>query len=309
MTDQASQNNTGANGQAPSVNPNILQRRQEYLFGGNPTPPRLRGLRQEPSAVRDTHALAVNSDGGTAAPTHAVQERWDGITGYGPIMSAANNNNAQAIYSPAYIEAYDGGYNSDGHYHEDMTHQAAFNPTGNIWPTSAPAPAPSPFAAPAAAQAPALDALATQLPTTATAHSSINVNSVLLAQNGIIAAIANGIIRPNTSKEAREAAEFRLTRLVARNPTGRTQHLGFEFPPLPEYWPHPEESTYCVCGGDDEDQYIQCDACKAWNHQPCVRESFRPGFGPGEADDYTCPACTPFEHVDLLMRIRRQNPV
>lgn len=74
--------------------------------------------------------------------------------------------------------------------------------------------------------------------------------------------------------------------------------------------PPPEDADAiirCVCGyveedKDDERGMIQCDNCKAWQHNECMEVAEDPADLP---DEYFCELCRPEDHVELLAKVAR----
>lgn len=86
-----------------------------------------------------------------------------------------------------------------------------------------------------------------------------------------------------------------------------TKKKGKKVKKIREVQEEPAEIIRCVCGaietGDnDQDPWIACDSCDAWQHNICMGIS---SYGEDVPDQYFCEKCHPQDHQELLLSIKK----
>ncbi|RKF60200.1 Transcription factor bye1 [Erysiphe neolycopersici] len=86
-----------------------------------------------------------------------------------------------------------------------------------------------------------------------------------------------------------------------------TKKKGKKGKKIKEVQEEPAEIIRCVCGaietGDnDQDPWIACDSCDAWQHNICMGIS---SYGEDVPDQYFCEKCHPQDHEELLLSIKQ----
>ena len=133
--------------------------------------------------------------------------------------------------------------------------------------------------------------------------------------------IVTGNALPRTPQEAQDAADTRVTRLIAFHNAERKAHKRRQIKPdnEPDFMPEhfyvsnfvkgqEEDSVRCVCGTiiDDGRNMIACDGCGVWQHHRCMGDAVPKDLENGR---YHCHVCDPWVHSELIAKLRREHPL